>query len=74
MGSLVIVAIAAITGGDLGEAALLGAVQGAVLSGFSAFANNAIPGVSPASYAARGALFVAGSAAAGRLPSCSPSQ
>ncbi|HIE10601.1 MAG TPA: hypothetical protein EYP62_03225, partial [Kiritimatiellae bacterium] len=64
IGSIVNVAIAAITGADLGDAALLGALQGGVLSVFSAFANNVIAGVRFVDYAARGAIFVSGSAAA----------
>ncbi|HDD23913.1 MAG TPA: hypothetical protein ENF52_00550, partial [Chloroflexi bacterium] len=64
IGSIVNVAIAAISGADLGDAALMGALQGGVLSAFSAFANNVITGVRFVDYAARGAIFVSGSAAA----------
>ena len=67
MGAALNAGVAAITGGDIGRAALLGAVQGAIGGGFAAWANAAFKGASFGAYMARAAINAVGGAASGAV-------
>ena len=67
IGAALNVAMAAIMGGDLGQAALLGAVSGAITAGFGAWGASVLKGVAdPGLYSlGKGAFDAVGAAAAG---------